>query len=161
MVARISLAGYSTKEIQLTDGPIHWIGLNGRSHGEYWLLKAEHFHVDLQPISQVFTGGLTARLPASGTVDLQPELSLEELVRRTKPAVERVITEEEKGCAERKTGRASEGRPCRIGDSGRSLIARAAGASADLEDSAWPPMSWLTPELQLPKQAQTPCIWAR
>jgi len=62
MVARISLAGYSTKEIQLTDGPINWIALNGRSHGEYWLLKAEHFHVDLQPISQVFTGGVTARL---------------------------------------------------------------------------------------------------
>lgn len=88
MVARIGLAGYATKEIQLTDGPMNWIGLNGRNHGEYWLLKADHFHVELQPISQVFTGGVTAKLTASsGTVDLEPELSLEELVRRTKPAV--------------------------------------------------------------------------
>src|ERR1700676_5258275 len=38
MVARISLAGYATKELQMTDGPMNWISFNGRSHGEYWLL---------------------------------------------------------------------------------------------------------------------------
>src|SRR4029077_16115167 len=31
MVARISLAGYATKEIQMTDGPMNWISLNGRN----------------------------------------------------------------------------------------------------------------------------------
>lgn len=88
MVARVSLAGYATKEILLTDGPMNWIGLNGHNHGEYWLLKTYHFHVDLQPISQVFTGSVTARLSASDSdAGLHPELSLEELVRRTKPAV--------------------------------------------------------------------------
>jgi S1-C subfamily serine protease len=87
MVARISLTGYATKEIQLTDGPINWISVNGRNHGEFWLLKSEHFNVDLRPISQVFTGGVTAKLSGTGNVDLQPELSLEELVRKTKPAV--------------------------------------------------------------------------
>jgi S1-C subfamily serine protease len=87
MVARISLEGYATKEIQMTDGPMNWISLNGRSHGEYWLFKSDHFQVSLQPISQVFTGGVTAKLSGAGSVDLQPELSLEELVRRTKPAV--------------------------------------------------------------------------
>ena len=87
MVARISLAGYATKEIQMTDGPMNWISLNGRNRGEYWLLKSDHFNVDLRTISEVFTGGITAKLPGAGRVDLQPELSLEELVRRTKPAV--------------------------------------------------------------------------
>jgi serine protease Do len=87
MVARISLTGYATKEIQMTDGPMNWISVNGRNHGEYWLLKSDHFQVTLQPISQVFTGGVSAKLPGAGSVDLQPELSLEELVRRTKPAV--------------------------------------------------------------------------
>jgi S1-C subfamily serine protease len=87
MVARISLAGYATKEIQMTDGPMNWISVNGRNHGEYWLLKSDHFQVTLQPISQVFTGGVAAKLPGTGSVDLQPELSLEELVRKTKPAV--------------------------------------------------------------------------
>jgi S1-C subfamily serine protease len=87
MVARISLTGYATKELQMTDGPMNWISVNGRNHGEYWLLKSDHFNVDLRPISEVFTGGVTAKLPGAGSVDLQPELSLEELVRMTKPAV--------------------------------------------------------------------------
>jgi S1-C subfamily serine protease len=87
MVARIRLAGYATKEIQMTDGPMNWISVNGRNPGEYWLLKSDHFQVTLQPISQVFTGGVAAKLPGAGSVDLQPELSLEVLVRKTKPAV--------------------------------------------------------------------------
>jgi hypothetical protein len=87
MVARVSLTGYATKEIRMTDGPVNWISVNGRNHGEYWLLKSDHFQVTLQPISQVFTGGVAAKLPGAGSIDLQPELSLEELVRKTKPAV--------------------------------------------------------------------------
>ncbi len=86
MVARVSLAGYATKEIKLTDGPMSWVSLNGKNHGEYWLLKTDHFHVVLQSISETFTGGITAKL-SDGSVALQPELSLEELVRQTKPAV--------------------------------------------------------------------------
>ena len=86
LVARISLAGYATKELTLTEGPLNWISLNGRSHGEYWLLKSDHFHADLQPIAEAFTGDVVARV-SDGTAGLQPELSLEELVRQTKPAV--------------------------------------------------------------------------
>jgi S1-C subfamily serine protease len=87
MAARISLTGYATKELQMTDGPMNWISVNGRNHGEYWLFKSDHFNVDLRPISEVFTGGVAANLPSAGRVDLQPELSLEELVRKAKPAV--------------------------------------------------------------------------
>jgi S1-C subfamily serine protease len=87
LVARISLTGYATKELQMTDGPMNWISVNGRNHGEYWLFKSDHFNVDLRPISEVFTGGVVAKLSGAGSVDLQPELSLEELVRKTKPAV--------------------------------------------------------------------------
>jgi S1-C subfamily serine protease len=87
MVARISLAGYVTREIRMTDGPMNWISINGRNRGEYWLLKGDHFEVELRAVEQVFTGGVTANLASAGSVDLQPELSLEELARRTKPAV--------------------------------------------------------------------------
>jgi S1-C subfamily serine protease len=87
MVARVSLAGYATKEVRLTVGPMNWLSVNGKNHGEYWLLKSDHFEIDLQPASQVFTGGVTAKLTDGGSVDLRPELSLEELVLRTKPAV--------------------------------------------------------------------------
>ena len=87
MVARFSLAGYVTKEIKMTEGPMNWISLNGRNRGEYWLLKSDHFEVELQPVGQVFTGGVTANLSSAASVDLRPELPLEELVLRTKPAV--------------------------------------------------------------------------
>src|SRR5580765_4259532 len=87
MVARLSLTGYVTREIRMTDGPMNWISINGRNRGEYWLLKSDHFEVELRAVEQVFTGGVTANLANAGSVDLQPALSLEELVRRTKPAV--------------------------------------------------------------------------
>ena len=86
IVARISLAGYVTKEVRLTDGPAEWISLNGHHHGEYWLFKGDHFEVELQPVGQVFTGGVMTKL-ATGETELQPELSVEELVQRAKPAV--------------------------------------------------------------------------
>ena len=86
MVARISLAGYSTKELTLTEGPMSWISLSGRNHGDYWLLKSDHFQVDLQPISETFTGVVAANVSGTST-SLQPVLSFEEVVRQTKPAV--------------------------------------------------------------------------
>ena len=86
MMARVTLEGYVPKEIRLTEGPLNWISLNGRNHGEYWLLKSDHFEVQLKPVKLVFGGSVTAKL-AEGDTDLQPELPLPELVRRTKPAV--------------------------------------------------------------------------
>ena len=86
VVARISLTGYASKEIKLTEGPMNWISLNGRNRGEYWLFKSDHFDVELKAISETFTGGITAKVSDSG-VALAPELPLEELVRQTKPAV--------------------------------------------------------------------------
>src|SRR5438445_4701381 len=86
MVARIRLAGYVTKELTLTEGPMNWISLNGRNHGEYWLLKSDHFHVELESIAETFTGAVVANAPG-GDAGVPPELSLEELVRLTKPAV--------------------------------------------------------------------------
>lgn len=86
MVARISLSGYVTKELTLTEGPMSWVSLNGHSHGDYYLLKSDHFHVELQLISDTFTGEVAANVSGpDGGVAL--ELSLEELVGQTKPAV--------------------------------------------------------------------------
>jgi S1-C subfamily serine protease len=48
------------------------------------LLKTDHFHFELQPASQIFTGGVEN---ASTSSEPRPLLSLEELVRQTKPAV--------------------------------------------------------------------------
>jgi len=96
MVARISLSGYVTKELRLTDGPAEWISINGHHHGEYWLFKGDHFEADLQPVPQVFTGGVLTTL-GSGETELHPELSVEELVQRAKPAVVRLKSAEKAG----------------------------------------------------------------
>jgi hypothetical protein len=86
MVARLTLPGYITKELRLTEGPMNWISLNGRNRGEYWLIKATHFHVDLQAIGETFTGDITATT-ALAEGEARPDLSPVDVVRLAKPAV--------------------------------------------------------------------------
>jgi serine protease Do len=86
LVARLNLAGYATKEIPLTEGPMEWISLNGRKHGEYFLFKAERFDVRLDSIAQTFTGEVSPAGTA-GAMAARPELALEEVVARAKPAI--------------------------------------------------------------------------
>ena len=94
MVARISLAGYTTREVQMTEGPMNWVSLKGHSHGEYWLVKTNQFHVDLDPISKVFTGKISAEIPeaaeAPREANLTPEPPLEDVIAHVKPAVVRL-----------------------------------------------------------------------
>jgi serine protease Do len=87
LVARLNLAGYATKEIPLTEGPMEWISLNGHKHGEYFLFKTNHFDVQLDSIAQTFTGEISASRSHSSPSSIRPELGLEELVQRAKPAV--------------------------------------------------------------------------
>jgi serine protease Do len=86
MVARLTLPGYATREIALTVGPMNWIDLHGHNHGEYWLIKSDHFHADLELISAAFTGNV-ASVSAAQAAAFSLELSLEEIVKRAKPAV--------------------------------------------------------------------------
>jgi hypothetical protein len=55
-----SLPGYATREIPLTEGPMNWIDLHGHNHGEYWLVKSDHFHANLELICSAFTGTVSA-----------------------------------------------------------------------------------------------------
>jgi TonB family protein len=48
---RLSLQGYVTIELDLADGPMHFRPINGVHHGDYYLLRADHFHFDLEPAS--------------------------------------------------------------------------------------------------------------
>jgi len=86
MVARLTFPGYATREIALTVGPMNWIDLHGHNHGEYWLIKSDHFHADLELISAAFTGNVAA-VSAAQPAAFSLELSLEEIVKRAKPAV--------------------------------------------------------------------------
>jgi S1-C subfamily serine protease len=78
----------------MTEGPMNWVSLKGHNHGEYWLLKMNHFHVELDPISKVFTGNIAADIPEatepSSSGELKSEPPLEDVIARAKPAVVRL-----------------------------------------------------------------------
>src|SRR5260221_3359965 len=86
LVARLTFPRYATPEISLTVRPLNWVDLHGHNHGEYWLIKSDHFHADLELISAAFTGTVAA-VSAAQPAAFSVELSLEEIVKRAKPAV--------------------------------------------------------------------------
>jgi hypothetical protein len=51
MILRISKDGYSTQQIALTEGPFEWVAVTGKHHGNYFLLKSDHFALKLEPAS--------------------------------------------------------------------------------------------------------------
>lgn len=87
MVLRVSMEGYATKEIVMTEGPMRWIALDGTDHGNYWLLKTDHFDVTLEPLSKSLTGTITATLAGNTKMELRPELPVEQIVKECEPAV--------------------------------------------------------------------------
>jgi PEGA domain-containing protein len=42
MILRVSKDGYVLQQITLTDGPFDWIGVTGKHHGKYFLLRSDH-----------------------------------------------------------------------------------------------------------------------
>ena len=88
MVARISLDGYATKEILMTEGPMNWVSLKGHSHGDYWLLKQDIFHVELIPLSQVFTGSIAVASSAEASTSDQSHPAVP---RPSPPSVEQIV----------------------------------------------------------------------
>lgn len=97
MVLRISKEGYATKEIVMTEGPMPWIALNGRYHGDYWLLKTDHFEVALEPVSKSFTGAVVATVAGNSKIEMRPELRVEDIVQGSKPAVVLLKRPDEQG----------------------------------------------------------------
>jgi len=87
MYLRISKEGYATKEIVMTEGPMPWVALNGTYHGDYWLLKTNHFNVVLEPVSKSFTGAVVATVAGNSKIEMRPELPVEDVVQTSKPAV--------------------------------------------------------------------------
>jgi serine protease Do len=97
MILRISLEGYGTKEIEMTEGPMQWTTLDGTNHGNYWLLKTTHFEVVLEPMSKSFTGSLVATAAGNSKVEMRPEMSAEDVVEKSKPAVVLLLRPEGQG----------------------------------------------------------------
>ncbi len=51
LILKISKDGYITQQITLTSGPYEWVSVNGRHHGNYFLLKSDHFDIRLDPVA--------------------------------------------------------------------------------------------------------------
>lgn len=52
LVVLVSMNGYLSQQITMTEGPFEWVAVNGRHHGDYFLLKSEHFDIKLDPLAQ-------------------------------------------------------------------------------------------------------------
>jgi len=49
MTLLISKDGYATQQMTITDGPFEWIAVSGKHHGNYFVLKSDHFDMKLAP----------------------------------------------------------------------------------------------------------------
>jgi serine protease Do len=87
MTLRVRKDGYATKEIGMTEGPMRWVAFNGTYHGDYWLLKTKHFDVVLEPVFKSFTGTVVATVAGNSKIEMRPELPIEDVVEKSKPAV--------------------------------------------------------------------------
>jgi hypothetical protein len=61
VILKIHKEGYTSQQITLTDGPLQWISVTGRRHGNYFLLKGDHFDFRLEQLSEA-----SAKTPTPG-----------------------------------------------------------------------------------------------
>ncbi len=52
LILKVHKEGYTPQQITLTDGPLQWISVTGRRHGNYFLLKGGHFTFQLEQVSE-------------------------------------------------------------------------------------------------------------
>jgi hypothetical protein len=69
MTLRISKDGYAAKQVTITDGPFEWIAVSGKHHGNYFVLKSDHFDMKLAPGAESAT---TTRAGHTGVGPLHP-----------------------------------------------------------------------------------------
>jgi hypothetical protein len=69
MTLRISKDGYATQQVTITDGPFEWIAVSGKHHGNYFVLKSDHFDMKLAPGAESAT---TTRAGDTGVGPLHP-----------------------------------------------------------------------------------------
>lgn len=91
MVVRVSLEGYASEKLTVTEGPFAWRSFMGRSDGVYYQLKSDHFEVTLVPLKDVFTGAPVISAEKSTELSSSsPALSPDEIAKQSDPAIVRV-----------------------------------------------------------------------
>jgi len=67
MVLRVSKDGYVLQQITLTDGPFDWIGVTGKHHGKYFLLRADHYELKLEAVERETSVGRVGPIQPHGS----------------------------------------------------------------------------------------------
>lgn len=51
LTLKVSMDGYVTQQVTMTEGPFEWVAVTGRHHGNYFLLKSDHFNIKLEAVA--------------------------------------------------------------------------------------------------------------
>ena len=94
---RVSLKGFLTKELLLTDGPLERVNTTGKVRQQYYLLKSDHFDFALEKVEETLTGAPDTRSSAAVRTASRRELPVEEIVQRATPAVVRLRGPQKQG----------------------------------------------------------------
>lgn len=97
MHLKLSLDGFFSTEADLATGPAPWVGLIGTYRGDYWTLKSDVFNFILEEAAASFSGTVQTTLSNASQVTLRPNLTTEEIVKRSSPAVLYLSGPEETG----------------------------------------------------------------
>ncbi len=84
---RVSLKGYLTKELLLTDGPMERVNTTGKVREQYYLFKSDHFDFTLEKVEAALTGAPETSTHSLVRAGARRELPVEEIVQRATPAV--------------------------------------------------------------------------
>lgn len=90
ITVRLSLEGYTSEQITITEGPFVWRSFLGRTDGNYFLVKANHFQLTLNALKNVFTGAPEISSVKMGNTADDPPLSVDAIARQSDPAIVRV-----------------------------------------------------------------------
>ena len=97
MHLKLTLEGYLPVSVDLANGPRPWVALNGTYHGDYWLLKSDHFSFALEKAATNFAAVAPPPPSAKSNSPLPPELPTEQVVSIANPSVLRLKTSEGSG----------------------------------------------------------------
>lgn len=89
MVVRISLPGYASEQLTITEGPYAWRAFTGREEGDYFLVKSDHFQVTLNPLRDTFTGSPEISIEKNSAT-AGAELPVDAIAKQSDPAIVRV-----------------------------------------------------------------------
>lgn len=90
MIIRLSMEGFTSEKITVTQGPFAWRSFAGREEGSYYLLKSDHFQLTLTSLKDAFTGVPSISAEKSSEPPSSPALSAEEVAKQSDPAIVRV-----------------------------------------------------------------------